>query len=52
MSGLAVHDSSTQRKQWKGEVENELLKVEAVNIHSYKHLLERLYEDILFWSDS
>lgn len=50
MSGLAVHDSSTQGKQQKGEIENGLLKInniEAVNIHSYQLPLERLCEDIL-----
>lgn len=50
MSGLGVHDSSTQRKQRKGEIENGLLKinkVEAVNIHSYQLPLEGSCEDIL-----
>lgn len=50
MSGLAVHDSSTQGKQQKGEIENGLLKInkiEAVNIHSYQLPLERLCGDIL-----
>lgn len=51
MSGLGVHDSSTQWKQREGEIENGLLKrnkIEAVSIHSYPFPLEKLCEYIFF----
>lgn len=45
---LAFCDSSTQRKQWKDEIENRLLRIEAVNIRSFKILYKKYLRTFYF----